>query len=84
MTVSSENTESTSVDPDDAPELDDEWFQKADLMIGDKVIRRGRPAGSNKHLVSLRLDDAVISFFKAGGPGWQTRMNEVLRKAAGL
>jgi uncharacterized protein (DUF4415 family) len=82
--VSQKNTESTWVDPDDAPELDDEWFQKADLMIGDKVIRRGRPPGSSKRLVSLRLDRAVVDHFRATGPGWQTRMNDALRKAAGL
>jgi uncharacterized protein (DUF4415 family) len=82
--VSKKNTESTWVDPDDAPELDDEWFQKADLMIGDKVIRRGRPPGSSKRLVSLRLDRAVVDHFRATGPGWQTRMNDALRKAAGL
>jgi uncharacterized protein (DUF4415 family) len=28
--------------------------------------------------VSLRLDQAVVDGFKAGGPGWQTRMNAVL------
>jgi uncharacterized protein (DUF4415 family) len=82
--VSSGDTKNTWVDPDDAPELDDEWFQKADLMIGDRVIRRGRPAGSSKNLVSLRLDKEVIEHFRATGPGWQTRMNDALRKAAGL
>jgi uncharacterized protein (DUF4415 family) len=84
MNVSKESTDSNWVDPDDAPELDDEWFEKADLMIGDKVIRRGRPPGSSKQLVSLRLDRTVIDRFKAKGAGWQTRMNEALRKAAGL
>lgn len=84
MSVSGKNTESTWVDPDDAPELDDEWFEKADLMIGDKVIRRGRKPGQTKNLVSLRLDQAVLDHFRASGPGWQTRMNEALRKAAGL
>jgi uncharacterized protein (DUF4415 family) len=53
-------------------------------MIGDKVIRRGRPPGSSKRLVSLRLDREVIDHFRAGGPGWQSRLNEALRKAAGL
>jgi uncharacterized protein (DUF4415 family) len=84
MSESKKDTESTWVDPDDAPELDDEWFEKADFKIGDKVIRRGRPAGSSKNLVSLRLDKDVIDHFRAAGPGWQTRMNEALRKAAGL
>ena len=84
MTVSKRSTESTWVDPDDAPELTDEWFEKADLMIGEKVVRRGRPAGSFKNLVSLRLDKDVIDHFRSSGPGWQTRMNDALRKAAGL
>jgi uncharacterized protein (DUF4415 family) len=64
--------------------LDDEWFERAELRIGDKVIRRGRPRGSAKSLVSLRLDKTVIDHFRATGPGWQTRVNEALRKAAGL
>lgn len=71
-------------DPDDAPELTDEWFDKADLMIGDRIIRRGRPPGSAKTPVSLRLDTDLLAHFRASGPGWQSRMNDALRKAAGL
>ncbi|MGZ8285420.1 MAG: BrnA antitoxin family protein [Allosphingosinicella sp.] len=82
--MSSESTKTEWIDPDDAPELDDEWFDKADFKIGDKIIRRGRPPGSAKRLVSLRLDQAVIDHFRAGGPGWQSRLNEALRKVAGL
>jgi uncharacterized protein (DUF4415 family) len=59
-------------------------FERADLMIGDKVIRRGRPPGSSKRLVSLRIDKIVLDRFRADGPGWQSRINEVLRKAVGL
>lgn len=72
------------VDPDDAPELTDEWFDKADIKIGREVIRRGRPAGSSKQLISLRLDAAIIDHFCATGPGWQSRINDLLRKAAGI
>jgi uncharacterized protein (DUF4415 family) len=32
-----------------------------------------------KRQITLRLDPDVIDFFKAGGPGYQTRMNAVLR-----
>jgi uncharacterized protein (DUF4415 family) len=84
MHVSKDDTESKWEDPDDAPELDDDWFDRAEIRIGDKVIRRGRPPGSAKRLVSLRLDQAVIDHFRAGGPGWQSRLNEALRKVAGL
>jgi uncharacterized protein (DUF4415 family) len=33
---------------------------------------------SRKKLISLRVDPDVIEFFKAQGPGYQTRMNAVL------
>jgi len=47
--------------------------------------RRGRPpAAFRKEPVLLRLDPDVVEHFKAGGHGWQTRMNDALRKAAGL
>jgi uncharacterized protein (DUF4415 family) len=84
MIVSRKNIESSWVDPDDAPELDDDWFDRAEVRIGDKVIRRGRPPGSSKNLVSLRLDKNVIDYFRSTGPGWQTRINDALKKAAGL
>ncbi len=42
---------------------------------------RGRPrAQTPKHLVSLRLDPDVVERFRATGPGWQSRINEVLRQ----
>jgi uncharacterized protein (DUF4415 family) len=84
MSVSRKDTEAGWHDPDDAPELTDEWFDKADLKLGDRLIRRGRPPGSAKRLVSLRLDQAVLDRFRAEGPGWQSRINEALRRAAGL
>lgn len=33
---------------------------------------------TRKKLISLRVDPAVLDFFKAQGPGYQTRMNAVL------
>lgn len=47
---------------------------------------RGRPKGSTtsgKSLVSLRIDNDVLERFKAGGPGWQSRINATLRAATG-
>jgi uncharacterized protein (DUF4415 family) len=37
-----------------------------------------------KELVSIRLDRDVLERFQATGPSWQERINEALRKAAGL
>lgn len=46
---------------------------------------RGRPRlGPPKQLVSLRLDTDVLGHFRNTGPGWQSRINSVLRKSARL
>ncbi|MBF9198117.1 BrnA antitoxin family protein [Microvirga terrestris] len=43
--------------------------------------RPGRPRSENpKVLVSLRLDPDVVAAYKATGPGWQARINEILRR----
>jgi uncharacterized protein (DUF4415 family) len=36
-----------------------------------------------KEVVSLRLDRDVLDHFQEGGPGWQERINDALRAAAG-
>lgn len=85
MSGNKNDTEGTWIDPDDAPELTEDWFHKADLYHGEKLVRRGRrPSDSPKKAISLRIDADVLERFKADGPGWQGRMNEVLRKAVGL
>ncbi len=32
-----------------------------------------------KQAISLRIDQDILAWFRAGGPGYQTRMNAVLR-----
>jgi uncharacterized protein (DUF4415 family) len=67
---------------EEIPELTEEWFEKADHYRGGKLVRRGRPPSEgSKKLVSLRLSPEVIDYFKDGGPGWQTRINETLLDA---
>jgi uncharacterized protein (DUF4415 family) len=73
------------VDPDDAPELTKEWFEMADFYSGGKLVRRGKgrpPLENPKVSQTLRLDADILEAFKKTGAGWQTRMNEALRKAA--
>lgn len=70
-------------DPNDA-EATRAFFERADLMRGGRVVRRGQRGpqkAPTKKLVSLRLSAQVIEHFKAGGPGWQTRIDEALVKA---
>lgn len=72
-------------DYEEIPELTDEWFRRADLYEGGKLVRRGRPPSPNpKRAVSLRLDPDVLAHFRRGGRGWQSRINAVLRKVAKL
>jgi uncharacterized protein (DUF4415 family) len=98
MTAKSKNTKVAWVDPDDAPELTDAFFAKATPRIGDNVVsraeyaaaarKRGRPAGSTKtdakQAVKLRLDPDVLTVLRATGPGWQTRINTILRERFAL
>jgi len=46
--------------------------------------RRGPQKEPTKIAVSRRLTREVVEHFKADGPGWQTRMDKALKKAAGL
>ena len=79
MTAKKENIKNTWVDPDDAPELTDTWFETADLYKEGKLVRRGRPKLENpKVATSIRYDANIIEAFKATGKGWQGRMNDAL------
>ena len=78
-------------DPDN-PEITEEElkqfrpFREVFPDLAEAIDRRlGRPkAESPKKAISIRLDQEVIDRFKATGDGWQSRMNEALRKAVGL
>ena len=67
------------VDPDDAPDISTaEWQAKAVF----KAAPRGRPkVGNPKEMTTIRLDADVIAFFRSAGPGWQSRINEELKRA---
>lgn len=57
----------------DAPEMDDEAFARGKRW-------RGPQKAPTKVMTTVRLDRDVLAFFKRGGRGWQTRINEALRK----
>ncbi len=78
-------TAAALTDPDALP-LDEAYLARmrpASAADAADIKRRlrGRPrAQAPKHLVSLRLDPDVVERFRATGPGWQSRINEVLRQ----
>jgi uncharacterized protein (DUF4415 family) len=64
-------------DPDNPP-LTAEEFARAR-----RVGRPPKAPEDRKRLVTLRLSPQVLSHFKRSGPGWQTRIAEILQDAAG-
>ncbi|MEY4265943.1 MAG: hypothetical protein RIS90_478 [Pseudomonadota bacterium] len=83
MSVSKRVTPITWADPDDAPELTNEFFERADLYRDDKLVRRGRPkATQHKEPVTLRVDPEVLAAWRASGKGWQTRAAAALAAQA--
>lgn len=73
----------------DFPELTDEElatarpFREVFPELYEQIQRsRGRPPkAAPKRQISIRLDPEVIEKFRATGPGWQSRINEVLKAA---
>lgn len=57
---------------DDAPAWTPEMFARAVVMKGLKPVPK-------KALLSLRIDEDVIAWFRAQGAGYQTQMNALLR-----
>jgi uncharacterized protein (DUF4415 family) len=44
------------------------------------IAHKGLPVPFRKVQIALRVDEDVLEWFKAQGPGYQTRMNAVLRE----
>lgn len=59
--------EDKDIDTSDIPELDDAFFQNAELKV------------PPKQPVTLRIDSDVLVWFKSQGQGYQTRINKLLR-----
>ncbi len=81
---------------DDNPEWTKEDFARAtkfdppikvtDLAPGilAHIARRGPQKAPTKVAVSIRLSPDVLAHFRAKGPGWQSRIDNALRKVAKL
>ena len=41
---------------------------------------RGKNKAPTKEQIAIRLDPDVLTAFRASGPGWQTRLNTVLKE----
>ena len=67
-------TSARVVDRDNPP-----WSEE---MLGRPVMRRGRGPQKTptKVLTTIRLDADVIAFFRAQGAGYQSRINDALKR----
>jgi uncharacterized protein (DUF4415 family) len=70
----------TPVEYDEAPELGDEFFERATPHEGGKPVHAGRVASQQE--VTLSIDRDVLERFRATGNDWPKRVNEALRRAA--
>lgn len=75
-----------ALDPD-APEWTDQDWARARPAVEavPHVVERhrrarGKQKAPTKEKVTLRLDSGIVDHFRAGGRGWQTRLNEALRQ----
>ena len=75
-------------DFDENPEWTDETTARSRLAsemfppaVVATLVRRspGRPPGSDKERITIRIDKDILARFRATGPGWQSRINEALR-----
>ena len=57
----------TDIDFRDIPELGEDFFKRAELRV---------PA---KQVITIRVDADVLTWFKAQGKGYQTRINKLMR-----
>lgn len=74
-------------DPDN-PEWTEEDFARARpaIEVVPEIVEtwrrsRGKQKKPTKVLVSIRLEQEVVDRLRASGPGWQSRANDMLRKA---
>lgn len=59
---------------------DPDTFVPTDEQFAQMKRRSGRPKLANpKVALTIRYDKEIIERFRAGGEGWQTRMNDALR-----
>lgn len=57
-------------------------FKRATAKVAEAPPKTTAVPGVREQ-VTLRIDKDVLEWFQEGGPGWQDRINEALRKAAG-
>ena len=58
------------IDYSDIPELGDDFWANAKVIMPEKPVKKQ---------ISIKIDREVLDYFRKDGPGYQTRMNAVLK-----
>lgn len=66
--------------PSSARDKAEALFRVQSPTVAAPVEKRTALPGT-KEMVTLRIDSEVLAYFQDGGPGWQDRINAVLRHA---
>lgn len=69
MNMSEHGVVAVYSDPDDAPELTEEFFERANEYVGERLV---------SECITIRLSADVLESFRTTGPGWQTKIDAAL------
>ncbi|MBF0178604.1 MAG: BrnA antitoxin family protein [Magnetococcales bacterium] len=60
---------------------DPDTYEPSDMeILSMRPVRRGRPLSTNRKVsLSVRYSSEVVAYFRATGPGWQSRMDDALK-----
>ena len=53
--------------------------KQLEAMVPIRALRGRPPSANRKQLVSIRYSPEVLAWFRATGPGWQSRLDRVLK-----
>jgi uncharacterized protein (DUF4415 family) len=56
------------------------WPEQATMTTESNTTARAPSSLQMKQIVTIRLDVDMLNWFKAAGPGYQTRINQILRE----
>jgi uncharacterized protein (DUF4415 family) len=61
-------------------EYEPDWDQAVNRIEETAVAAKPQTINGVKQIVTIRLDVDMLEWFKSAGPGYQTRINQVLRE----
>lgn len=75
-----------SDDPEDSAHWENSNVSRPAVEVAPHIVQefrraRGSQKAPTKEKITVRLDSDIVAHFRRGGRGWQTRLNDALRKS---